>query len=355
MKTIVLNRILVLLILVCLLLTCKDYTIPVDPEIKDPVAVKDSWTLLPGSPGNPVWAMFLGEDGILYAGVEKGFVRSLDNGLSWELIYSSGTPNVIYVSPYDGEIILSLTGTFRSTTVYSIDNGKTWRPSVTQPGGSISLYLALPGGDLLAGGFVHDESAGGLFISKDKGVTWIRVPDLVKEPTVLSLTLNSANDVYAAIRSSVPGGKTEIFCSKDKAQTWSQVIKPDSLIINKLVINRNNSFIVSTDKNIFISENNEDKWKSLLSYPVNGYIQSLEIDSNDNLVTVFYDLKEKKLKVLLYSKLNDKWYSIDGLTYPISGCDISAFIGKDHHIYLYTFDCGIYKTKQSIDTILKEN
>ena len=356
MSTNILLRIILFPILVFSSIVCKKNTNPIEVENESPIIVSDSWSLLPNPPGNPIWSMSVSTDGIFYAGTD-GLVRSIDDGLSWEQIYSSGTPNVIYVSPYDGMIILSLSGPFRTTTIYSTDNGVTWEQSNEQPkSSSIGNYLSLPSGEILAGGWVHDESTGGIFISKDKGVGWKRVPDFVKEPNVVAFALNSANEVYAVIASGfLVYNTTAIYCSKDKGESWLQIPTPDSLIILNLVINKSDALIFSTNKSIFISESNTDNWKSLYPFIHNGYIESLGLDSNDNLLATFFDREDEMIKVLLFSQLSNNWYSIEGLNLPTSENHISTLIGRDHHIYLATFGSGIYKTRLSIDSILKQN
>ena len=354
MSTYALLRIILLPILMFSLITCKKNNNPIEVENKNPIVVSDSWSLLPNSPGNPVWAMFITSDGVLYAGIKGGLVRSFDNGLNWEQVYSSGTPSSIYVSPYDSMIILSLTGTFNTTIVYSNDNGLTWKQPIEQPkNSSITNYLSLPSGEILAGGHVHDESSGGIFISEDKCVTWNRVPDFVNGPSVLSFALNSENNIYAAIGFGFPSYTTAIYCSKDKGQSWLQIMKPDSLIINNMVITRNDALIISTDKNIFLSESNTDNWKPLLPAIYDVFIESLVLDSNENIFVSFFDREDAIYKVFLFSELNQNWYSIEGSNLPTSGNYFRTFVGKDRHIILYTFDNGIYITKQSIDSILK--
>ena len=85
-----------------------------------------------------------------------------------------------------------------------------------------------------------------------------------------------------------------------------------------------------------------------------GSVESLGFDSKDNLIVSFSDREDKTTKVLLYSGLSDNWYSIEGLNFTTS-YDNTALVGKDHYIYLYTFENGIYKTTQSIDEILRIN
>ena len=354
-----LTKILLGIILISILafssIACKKITTPIEAENKSPIIVSDSWSVLPGSPGNPIWAMSISSEGVFYAGIKGGLVRSFDNGLTWEQIYSAGTPNVIYVSPYDSMIILSLTGTFITTTVYSTDNGLTWEQSIEQPKySSINHYLSLPSGEILAGGFVHDESSGGMFISKNKCATWKRIPDLEDSPSVWSFALNSENDVYAVISSGFSASTTSIYCSKDEGESWSKILIPDSLVAYNLVINKRNELIISTNKNIFISESSKDNWKSLFPSYHDGSVESLGFDSNDNLIVSFSDREDKTTKVLLFSGLSDNWYSIEGLNFTTS-YDNTALVGKDHYIYLYTFENGIYKTTQSIDEIFRIN
>ncbi|MGE5861763.1 MAG: WD40/YVTN/BNR-like repeat-containing protein, partial [Ignavibacteria bacterium] len=219
---------------------------------------------------------------------------------------------------------------------------------------SIRHYLALPTGELLAGGFVHDESSGGIFVSKDKGVTWKRVPDFVKEPSVLSFALNSANDIYALITFPFTCDSTVIYCSKDKGQSWFEVIKPDTVDIFNMLINRNNAFIINTAEGIFISEDRSSDWNLISPSSHDGIIISLGLDSDDNIYATFLGSGYKMTKVLVLSASTNTWYSIEGLNFAAYD-HISTLIGKDRHIYLTTFSSGVYKTKQSIDSIISTN
>ncbi len=359
MSTNMLLRIILFPIFVFSSIVCTENTNPVkvvEVENKSPIIVSEGWSLLANSPGDYIWAMSVSTEGVFYIGVEGGLFRSFDNGLSWEQVYSSGTPLVIYISPYDSVIVLSLSGTFHTTTVYSTDKGQTWKESNEQPqGSSVHYYLSLPSGEILAGGWGGDESTGGIYISKDKCVSWKRVPDFVNGLSVLSFALNSANDVYAVISSSSLSNGTAIYCSKDKGQSWVQVRNTDSLAIYYLVININDALIFGNSKSIFISESNTDNWKSLDPSFHDGLIDDLGIDSNDNLLVTFFDVEDNMTKVLLYSELSNNWYSIEGSNLPETGYPFSTLVGKDHHIYLATFGSGIYKTKLSIDEILKLN
>lgn len=329
-------------------IVCKKDNHPVEAENTDPVIITDAWEKLPDPPGGMVWVMKAGDDGALYAGIESGLARSTDSGLSWEQVYSS-TPNVIYFSPYDGMIILSLTGSFNTTTCYSTDNGVTWKCSEKQPASSsISHYISLPEGELFAGGFIHDESSGGLFISSDKGVSWNRLPDIMQQPSVASLALNPANHVYALLTSGFSFSNASIYCSTDKGNSWSKIQKPDSLYVRDLVITRSNGLIVCNYKDILISEDNGENWRSLAFPDKDGMITDIEIDSDDNLLVTFLG-PDNTTKVFLYSGVRKKWYIIEGIK-SSSYERMSTIVGKDRHIYLATFDEGVYKTRQSIDS-----
>jgi hypothetical protein len=215
--------------------------------------------------------------------------------------------------------------------------------------------LALPSGEILAGGFVHDESSGGIFISKDRCVSWKRVPDIVNYPSVLSFAKNSANDIYAVISSGFSAITTAIYCSKDNGQSWSQISTPDSLTIYNLIINKNNKLIFSTRKSVFISGSNADNWTSISPSFHDGIIYDLGLDSNDNLLVTFFDQEDNMTKVLLFSEVSNKWYSIEGISLSTIDYPTSTVVSKDRHIYLSTYRGGIYKTKKSIDVILELN
>lgn len=156
--------------LLILYFSCQ-HTIPISPESQEPIVIQDFWAPLQNSPANRIFSFARDSKGRFYAGTSNGLFRSFDNGNIWENIHSS-TPIAIYVSPIDGTILLSLSGSFTTSTVYSIDNGKSWRRPSQPLSGSIGRYLSLPTGEILAGGYFHDESSGGIFISSDRGDTW---------------------------------------------------------------------------------------------------------------------------------------------------------------------------------------
>jgi len=122
-----------------------------------------------------------------------------------------------------------------------------------------------------------------------------------------------------------------------------------------MVINRNDAFIINTAEGIFISEDITSGWNLISPSLHTGFITSLVLDSDDNLFATFHDEEDKMIKVLILSASTKIWYSIEGLNLPISEYDISTLIGKDRHINLATFSSGIYKTKQSIDSIISTN
>lgn len=360
----VLFRIFAFTIFVTLFLSCKKEENPLLPDISEntnPIVIADSWSLFSTPPAVEIRAMSKSNDGILYSGIRdgirSGLVRSSDNGLSWEQIYKGGVPTSVYISPIDGMIILSLGGPFTTTTVYSKNNGVNWEYPIQQPRATVNSYLALPTGQILAGGTMHDESQGGVIISHDKGVTWEHDPILGKDLSVVSFALNSVNDVYTLVAHPMINNNrltyfSVIYKSKDQGQTWLEISKFDTLSVYNLTIDKNDNLFINTNKGLFFSSENNLDWKSSKPLTHNEFIYEMLIDSEDNLVLTLFDFDNKKTTVLLLTASRDKWYSIDGLSLPSFEFPISTLISNDNYIYLTTSNKGMFKTKFTINELL---
>lgn len=337
-------------------LSCERHASSIEPNNKEPIVIQDAFSALPNSPGEEIWAMAVSPDGVLYAGVRDGLVRSFNNGTSWENIYSSGIPNVIYVSPTDSMILLSLAGSFITTTVFSLDTGKSWKHPSEPPQSSIGRYLSLPTGEILAGGYFHDESSGGIFISHDKGETWQRHPVLSSGLSVSSFALNSSSQVFALIIFSFPAYIPAIYRSQDHGQSWSEIAKFDTLRVFDLLINSHDNFIISSDKGLFVSQDEAQNWELLDPGFHNVFINDIVLDSEENLVMSVYDREDDTMKVLLIPSSATVWYSLEGLRLPTTGYyDVSILIDRANYIYLFSVKSPIYKSKYSIETILSLN
>ncbi len=155
----------------------------------------------------------------LYATTQQGIQKSLDGGVTWNLIYS-GSPNDgfsnIIVDPQNSATIYANLGP--SGISKSVDSGQTWRIVRADPN-NLSLFInPLKPNSIYAGGY------GFIFYSPDGGDNWtrIRVGSSFMFPAITSIVFDPKipDLIYA-------GSSTGHFTSVDNGATWTGSVGAD--------------------------------------------------------------------------------------------------------------------------------
>ncbi|MBC8181744.1 hypothetical protein H8E88_11545 [candidate division KSB1 bacterium] len=330
-----------------LLAACQKDENPLSYKIEPYKVINNFWQPVTEVPGQSIYTITSDSDGNLYIGTNIGLYRSSDFGNSWEKISDLHPIQNIYISPYHNIKIIGVSGHFGTFTHYSIDGGSTWLTPTISPHGSIRQFIMLPTGEIFAGTWFHDESAGGLYMSPDTCKTW-EFTTLGPGFSIKGLALNSNNDLYAALwhRNT---DSILLFFSNTQGESWSEITRFDSSRnISTVLINNRNEIIISSNKGIIISRDYGESWESigLEQYELSTYLMA--IDNKNNLIVEAYgEFNSPKIFLLLDSY--DTWYALEGLSVLR---DIYAIvIGLDRHIYVVK-DYELYKSKEPIDTVL---
>lgn len=126
---------------------------------------------------------------IYYGGDDKGFHRSFDNGETWEQvgINDKGLWSVCVNSI--NEIIVG--GYFIDSVYISSDHGTSW---IAKSQLSIDVMKLLEGDNLIAGRSINNSS--GCWFSEDWGETWTSLVDTVLNPQVNQFSVSPLNTIY---------------------------------------------------------------------------------------------------------------------------------------------------------------
>ncbi len=157
----------------------------------------------------------------IFAGTEKGILRSTNGGDSWETTGLPDEPVNVLVSTPDGYVFA---GT--ETAVYrSGDGGLSWNPASTGlPGGDgyggfLDALAVHPSGDLFA---AMDDAPFSLYRSTDFGGHWSEVTSPSSPHQVFSISIDNNGRIFA--RANVDG----LFRSTDRGVTWTKLTTPFS-------------------------------------------------------------------------------------------------------------------------------
>jgi photosystem II stability/assembly factor-like uncharacterized protein len=292
-----------------------------------------SWTAANnGLPGTPYVYALAATGSSLFAGLDSGVYRSLDSGKTWSLTNSGGGGNAFAIS--GNRILVGGNGGFR----YSIDGGTTWTSSniglnynqvsafavnestilassgfgadfnygptptgvfrSTDNGNSWKEVNANGGSDLAVIGTSVFTVGGGLYNSKDSGVSWTPI-DTLNLGMILSKLFAYGNKLFAGAYSGSWGSSNVItlFRSADSGKTWVGDTSglPNSQICEGAIITNcystynqtqalgaigNTLFVAPQDNYVYRSTDTGMTWKQDASGLTNHNIQSLSTNGS---------------------------------------------------------------------------
>ncbi|MEI8006443.1 MAG: hypothetical protein WCI48_09555 [Bacteroidota bacterium] len=163
--------------------------------------------------------------GYLVAGTDSGIFISRDQCHSWSS-RSSGLASLDVRTVSTGGSYW-FAGTFTSGFFRSANNGENWQKLSTGiPDDKFVFSVFCQGSEVFAG-----TSFGGLLISKDYGLSWIKQSQ-VPENTVISSFAASGSTVYA-------GTYNGVWESDDSGQTWYATTLSNQVVNSMLIIGEN--------------------------------------------------------------------------------------------------------------------
>lgn len=212
-----------------------------------------------------------------------------DNGASWNSVKSLGNTHrllTIVSTPADELFVATSDGNF-----FSNDAGQTWTSLGVQgfdTGPMVSGIAYTPSGKL----FVTTQY-NSLYISSDKGKTWLIVPPtafVIPNSTGHPSNFNSPTEDQAGNLYVLSYETGTIFKSADGGKTWTYLNFPNIRFTN-LFIDKNNWFYTSVNGQpaygVYVSKDDGATF-TLLSSSTTGFNQEISVQSDGNLYYTMY-------------------------------------------------------------------
>jgi len=245
-------------------------------------AQSNFWEQTSGPRSSYVTSLVIKSDETVFAGTERGILRSTDGGDNWEITTLSNvnvhaaviTPNGYVFAGVDGAAV------FRST-----DNGLSWESvniNTQVPTRSIISLACNSTGELVA---ATDAAQPGVYRSNDYGDHWTQV---ASAPWPCIVALNDSGDMFIGYRWGGTVGR-----STDHGKTWVLMHPGDFWGITRLLVNSRGHIFLGTERyGILRSTDNGETWDSAsIGLPFRPYdeiaagctIEDIAIASGDTL------------------------------------------------------------------------
>lgn len=179
------------------------------------LADAQNWTLI--NANAPVTILEEGPGGILIGIGSAKIHRSTDGGITWDIVYGSGTVSSVNTLTYWNGGVISITTTFFSDNFYlSTDNGLTWSAS---SGVQTDDFFRASDGDL------YHVQVSTILRSSDNGVTWQTINTTFPSSNGIGSLLELPDNRLLAITNTA-----RLFESSDDGVSWIEktIVSPDA-------------------------------------------------------------------------------------------------------------------------------
>jgi len=249
-----------------------------------------SWELM-GLENKTIYSLAINELGYIYAGSTGGLSnysihRSVDNGQSWEGIYL-GSENVICIKSFPGGLMFATSGTGSYISVImSTDYGNTWQEVITFPSNTEYPYdIAIQNQDTIYIGTTNYIGGGGVYRSTDGGDTWEHIG--LTDCYVSSLAFNSSGDLFAGTRGHYSHYSKGVFILPSGQSEWIN-INNDELVTSMVINSKNEIYIGCSNLDGILggvrrSRDNGQTWENINAGMGNQDIEELVLDSEGYL------------------------------------------------------------------------
>ena len=194
---------------------------------------------------------------------QTGVFISEDDGLTWK-VTSITVENIKGVFNPKSELIFA-SGTGENNFHRSADNGLTWSTNVIGIPDSIPVSAIVDTKGILFASVGDPQDAartigGGIYKSKDDGLTWTKSDDGISDNTKVSDIALIENTLLVSTGYPINIGDRGIFKSTDLGQTWKSTGLNDSQL--RLLRTTSNGQLIagSNVSSIFISNNKGNSW-----------------------------------------------------------------------------------------------
>ena len=269
-----------------------------------------------------ITAIAMSPDGDIFCATAfNGLFRSTNYGMNWT--NSDSGLSFDYVPTIlineDGNIFV---GTESYCIYRSTDNGISWmkiNQGFSDPNTPIRTLAIDSSGSLYAGTVIY-----GVFRSTDNGNNWIQVNNGLDVKDILSIEINTNDDIYAVTSNGV-------FLSTDNGERWNRTNW--GFNTESLTMAPNNNIYVDADSGVYRSTDNGISWEQISKDSINfqfgrmrintdGYIfsstskglfRSIDggkswIEINDGLVSNDIEVLELDAKEILYAGSRTGFY-----------------------------------------------
>lgn len=192
----------------------------------------------------------------IFAATLNGIFLSTDNGSSWKAVNKGLTETRIMSLAIDGSKIYA--GAMQSKIFLSTDNGSNWKEvnkgiKGKMPVSSLSISHNKKGetsiiATLRQNLFYSDN--GGVFLSKDNGLTWINVTNGLED---VNTSAFSDSTVFI-------GTKQGVFRSTNNCLSWEQV---NFVCTSKIFVSGEKIFVAGSIGGVYLSTDNGSNWNAI--------------------------------------------------------------------------------------------
>jgi len=198
----------------------------------------------------PTIALAINSSGHIFAGTNANgmnLFRSTDNGNSWESLYIAGgfvSPQIFPLAINSSDYIYAGIKHLNNRLLQSTDNGVNWTTVSPVLNPNFILSIAINSSDQV---FVGTNGSG-VFRFTNNGGSWEQLNNGLTNTDILSLAISSSGHVFTGTNG---GG---VFRSMDNGESWTQINTGlTNIFVNTIAINSNGYIFAGTKGGMFRS------------------------------------------------------------------------------------------------------
>ena len=222
----------------------------------------------------PFYSVRFSSSGTLFVGTRFSIYKSLDNGDSFDEVYSNYTEIPSFRIEFSSNEDIYSIG--NSIVLRSIDNGITWDTLYLK--NSITNFVDIdfgPNNEIyIVGTNYHEDDKSGFFRSLDNGTTWEHIG--ITDENLQSVQVNSSGTIL--VSGTGVGG---VFSSNDQGVTWVKISEievdvMESFSNDRLIASK----FVEDPKGCWLSDDWGHTWESLVDSVINPGVSQFSISPN---------------------------------------------------------------------------